>query len=51
MKALANPAVREKLTKMGADPMSMKTAEFDDFVKKEIKLNGDLVKAGGVPIN
>jgi tripartite-type tricarboxylate transporter receptor subunit TctC len=51
VKALANPGVREKLTKMGSDPQSMKTAEFDGFVKNEIKLNGDLVKAAGVKIN
>ena len=50
VKALANPAVREKLTKMGADPASMATAEFDAFVKKEIALNGELVKAAGVEI-
>jgi tripartite-type tricarboxylate transporter receptor subunit TctC len=51
VKALANPAIREKLTKMGSDPMSMKTAEFDAFVKKEIEVNGALVKAANVPIN
>ena len=50
VKALANPAVREKLSKMGAESMSMPTSEFDAFVKKEIKLNGELVKAAGVPI-
>jgi tripartite-type tricarboxylate transporter receptor subunit TctC len=51
VKALANPAVRAKLSKMGADAASMATAEFDNYVKSEIKLNGDLVKAAGVKIN
>ena len=29
----------------------MKPAEFDAFVKKEIDLNADLVKAAGVKVN
>jgi tripartite-type tricarboxylate transporter receptor subunit TctC len=49
-KALANPAVREKLTKMGSDPMPMSVAQFGDFVGKEIALNAALVKAAGVQI-
>jgi tripartite-type tricarboxylate transporter receptor subunit TctC len=49
-KALANPEVREKLLKMGAEPTSQPAAEFDAFVKKEVELNGALVKAAGVPI-
>ncbi len=51
VKALANPGVREKLAKMGAEAASMKTGEFDAFVKKEIEINGELVKAAGVKIN
>ncbi len=50
VKALANPEVREKLLKMGAEPAWQAAAEFDSFVKKEIQLNGELVKAAGVPI-
>jgi tripartite-type tricarboxylate transporter receptor subunit TctC len=50
VKALADPAVREKLLKMGAEPASQPAAEFDGFVKNEIDLNGALVKAAGVPI-
>jgi tripartite-type tricarboxylate transporter receptor subunit TctC len=49
-KALANPQVREKLTKMGAEPASQPASAFDAFVKQEIEVNGALVKAAGVPI-
>jgi len=49
-KALSNPATREKLTKMGSDPMPMAAGEFNSFVKKEIDVNAALVKASGVQI-
>jgi tripartite-type tricarboxylate transporter receptor subunit TctC len=48
VKALDNPAIKEKLTKMGSDPMAMPAAAFDQFVKKEIQVNAALVKASGV---
>ena len=51
LKALQNPAVKEKLAKIGGDVMPMKPAEFDAFVKKEIDINATLVKASGVKIN
>jgi hypothetical protein len=33
------------------DPMTMKPAEFDAFVKREMDLNAELVKAAGVQVN
>jgi len=51
VKALADPDVKDKLSKLGADPMTMTPAAFDAFVKKEIDLNADLVKAAGVKVN
>jgi len=51
VKALQNPAVKAKLTTIGADPLPMAPAAFDAFVKKEIDVNGTLVKASGVQIN
>ncbi len=50
-KALADPGVKEKLARLGADPMTMKPAEFDAFVKREMDLNAELVKAAGVQVN
>ena len=51
VKALQNPAVKQKLANVGGDPMPMTPAEFDGFVLKEIEINGTLVKASGVQIN
>jgi tripartite-type tricarboxylate transporter receptor subunit TctC len=51
VKALQDPGVKDRLGKLGADPMTMKPVEFDAFVKKEIDLNADLVKAAGVKVN
>jgi tripartite-type tricarboxylate transporter receptor subunit TctC len=43
--AIANPAVREKLTKQGVDPMTMGVAEFQTLVKAESISMAGLAKA------
>ncbi|MDP2409696.1 MAG: tripartite tricarboxylate transporter substrate binding protein [Pseudolabrys sp.] len=50
-KALANPDVREKLARLGADPMPMSAADFEALIVKEIAQNRDLVKAAGIKVN
>jgi tripartite-type tricarboxylate transporter receptor subunit TctC len=50
-KVLDMPAVREKLAKLGADPMPMTPQEFDAYVQKEIGTNAALVKAAGIKVN
>jgi tripartite-type tricarboxylate transporter receptor subunit TctC len=47
-KALQVPAVREKLTKLGVQPMAMNTEEFDKFVTEEFAINSALIKAAGI---
>jgi tripartite-type tricarboxylate transporter receptor subunit TctC len=47
-KAMQEPEVRAKLAKFGVQPMAMKTAEFDAFVKEELQINSGLVKAAGI---
>ena len=51
VKALQQPAVKEKIANAGGDPLPMKPAEFDAFTKKEIDVNAMLVKAAGVQVN
>ena len=51
VKALRDPAVKEKLAKAGGDPLPMKPAEFDAFIKQEIEVNAALVKAANIKIN
>jgi len=49
--ALATPAVREKFAGLGADPMPMTTSEFDAYIRKEIELNAQIVKAANIKPN
>ena len=50
--ALQAPAVQTRLKEIGADPMPLAPGEtFDDYVRKEIELNGALVKAVGIKAN
>jgi tripartite-type tricarboxylate transporter receptor subunit TctC len=49
--ALDTPAVRDKLGTLGADPMPLSPAEFDDYVRREIEANAALVKAAGIKAN
>jgi tripartite-type tricarboxylate transporter receptor subunit TctC len=49
MKALALPAVQEKLVAVGVDPMPMTLAEFGAFFKKDVADNLELVKAAKIP--
>jgi len=47
-KALQAPAVRDKLAKLGVQPMAMNAGEFDKFVKEELKINAEIAKAAGI---
>ncbi len=49
--ALQTPDTKERLAKLGAEPMLMKPAEFDAYIRKEITSNAALVKAAGVTTN
>ena len=51
VKAMQDPAVKEKLKGIGGDPLPMSPSQFGAFVKKEIDVNAMLVKASGVQIN
>jgi tripartite-type tricarboxylate transporter receptor subunit TctC len=50
VKALAMPAVKQKLANAGGEPMPMTAAEFEGFVRKEIDVNAALVKAAGIDV-
>jgi tripartite-type tricarboxylate transporter receptor subunit TctC len=50
-KAANLPAVREKLSQQGIDPMLITPAEFDALIRKEIAENVALVKAAGIKTN
>jgi tripartite-type tricarboxylate transporter receptor subunit TctC len=49
--ALQSPEVRERLPKLGAEPMAMTPGEFDALVREELRTNAVLVKAAGIKPN
>jgi len=51
VKALASSDTRKKLEEVGAEPMPMKPADFDDFIESEVARIGAVVKAAGVRAN
>jgi tripartite-type tricarboxylate transporter receptor subunit TctC len=51
MKALAAPALREKLDKIGVQTMPMSPEEFSGLIKDEIKTYGDFVAKSGMKVN
>ena len=48
---LQSPEVRERLPKLGAEPMAMTPGEFDELVREELRANAVLVKAAGIKSN
>ena len=51
VKALASSDIKQKLADLGAEPMPMKPAEFDAFLRSEVARIGGVVKAAGVKAN
>ena len=49
--ALQSPEVRERLPKLGAEPMAMAPADFDALVRDELRTNAVLVKLAGIKPN
>ncbi len=47
-RALADPGVRDRLTKLGNDPMVMTPPEFSQFVRREIDDYARVIKAAGI---
>jgi tripartite-type tricarboxylate transporter receptor subunit TctC len=45
------PEVKERLTRLGAEPLTMAPAEFDAKVKEELRTNAVLVKEAGITGN
>jgi tripartite-type tricarboxylate transporter receptor subunit TctC len=43
--------IRERLARLGAEPMAMTPAQFNAYVKEELRLNEPLVKAAGIKAN
>jgi tripartite-type tricarboxylate transporter receptor subunit TctC len=50
-RALENPAVREKLAKLGVDPMPLSAEAFDRLVRNEVAINTKIAAAAGIRAN
>lgn len=48
LKALADPAIHEKLRTLGAEPMPMQPAEFDAFLREETARMTKVLQAAGI---
>ena len=48
VKALHSPDVREKLSRLGAEPMDYSPERFNAYLREEIAANAALVKAAGI---
>jgi tripartite-type tricarboxylate transporter receptor subunit TctC len=49
--ALQLPEVRERIARLGAEPMAMTPMQFDSYVRDELRANAVLVKAAGITAN
>ena len=47
-KAVATPAMRDRLTTIGVLPVGNAPAEFKPFIAQQVKLVGDIVRAAGI---
>ncbi len=48
LKASQTAVVREKLAKLGVEPMLMNTAQFDAYIKNQFAVSATLAKAAGI---
>lgn len=48
LKALQTPEVRDRLGKLGADPLPMSPEQFDELIKEEMASNAEIIKAAGI---
>jgi tripartite-type tricarboxylate transporter receptor subunit TctC len=50
-RAVNLPDVRERILKLGADPLTMSIADFEAMIKREFEQNATLVKATNMKVN
>ncbi len=50
VKALHSPDVREKMARLGAEPMDYSPEQFNAYLRDEIASNAALVKAAGIKL-
>jgi len=51
VKALADPAVREAMTKLGAEPVGSTPAQFAAYIRSEARKYAEVIKASGARVD
>jgi tripartite-type tricarboxylate transporter receptor subunit TctC len=51
VKALADPAVREAMTKLGAEPVDSTPAQFAAYIRSEARKYAEVIKASGARVD
>jgi tripartite-type tricarboxylate transporter receptor subunit TctC len=46
-----SPEISDRITKLGADPLSLSIAEFQGMIDRELRDNADLIKKAGIKAN
>src|SRR5687767_12284962 len=46
-----SPEISDRITKLGADPLSLSIAEFDAMIDRELSENAELIKKAGIKAN
>ncbi|HKU46467.1 MAG TPA: tripartite tricarboxylate transporter substrate-binding protein [Burkholderiales bacterium] len=46
-----SPEIADRITKLGADPLTLSPAEFQAMIDKELKDNAELIKKAGIKAN
>jgi tripartite-type tricarboxylate transporter receptor subunit TctC len=49
--AVQSPDVRDRLLKLGADPLTLSLPEFEAMIRQELEENAQLIKAAGIKAN
>ena len=49
--AVQSPDVRDRLIKLGADPLTLSLPEFEAMIQQELVENAELIKAAGIKAN
>jgi len=46
-----SPEISDRITKLGADPLTLTIAEFDAMIQRELRENAELIKKAGIKAN
>jgi tripartite-type tricarboxylate transporter receptor subunit TctC len=50
-KALASPDVKERLARLGAEPLPLTPEQFEALIRDELVANEKLIRAAGIKAN